>query len=147
MATDVIINGKSDVPNWIKEIATNDGFASEKDEFIGNLRNDLVSKRVFVFTPQGDVVDLPIDASPIDFAYAIHSDIGDHISGTKVNGKIAPILSKLKNGDIVEIITKKDSHPSSKWLEFSKTNQAKKNIRSYLEKHSLLSKLKSFGNN
>ena len=88
---------------------------------------------------------MPVDSTPIDFAYSIHSDIGDHTSGAKINGKMSQIFSKLKNGDIVEIIKKKDSHPSSKWLEYVKTTIAKKHIKSYLEKHSLLSKLKSFG--
>ncbi len=132
---------------WIEELKNFNYELSEPKKYLEHLKTDFFNDRIFIFTPKGDVIDLPEDSSPIDFAYAIHSDIGDHVSGTKVNGKIAPILSKLKNGDIVEIITKKDSHPSSKWLEFSKTNQAKKNIRSYLEKNSLLSKLKSFGRN
>ena len=72
-----------------------------------HLKTDFFNDRIFIFTPKGDVIDLPEDSSPIDFAYSIHSDIGDHIFGVKVNNKIAPILSKLKNGDIVEIITKK----------------------------------------
>ena len=87
------------------------------------------------------------DSTPIDFAYAIHSDIGDHTTGARVNGKMVQIFSKLKNRDIVEIIKKKDANPSSKWLEFAKTSIAKKHIRSYLEKNSLLTKLKSFGKN
>jgi GTP diphosphokinase / guanosine-3',5'-bis(diphosphate) 3'-diphosphatase len=106
---------------------------------------DFFNNRIFIFTPKGDVVDLPEDSNPIDFAYSIHSDIGDHIFGAKVNGKMSQIFTKLKNGDIVEIITKKDSRPSSKWLEYIKTAVAKKHIKSYLEKNSLLSKLKSFG--
>jgi GTP pyrophosphokinase len=93
------------------------------------------------------VVDLPEDSSPIDFAYSIHTDIGDHISGAKINGKMSQIFSSLKNGDIVEIVNKKDSHPSSKWLEYVKTTIAKKHIKSYLEKNSLLARLKSFGRN
>ena len=106
---------------------------------------DFFNDRIFVFTPEGDVVDLPEDSSPIDFAYSIHSDIGDHTAGAKINGKMSHIFSKLKNRDIVEIIKKKDAHPSSKWLEYVKTTVAKKHIKSYLEKNSLLSKLKSFG--
>ncbi|MFA5095193.1 MAG: RelA/SpoT family protein [Candidatus Paceibacterota bacterium] len=130
---------------WIEELKNFNHEFNEPKKYLEHLKTDFFNNRIFIFTPKGDVIDLPEDSSPIDFAYSIHSDIGDHISGTKVNGKIAPILSKLKNGDIVEIITKKDSHPSSKWLEYSKTNIAKKNIRSYVEKNSLLSKLKSFG--
>jgi len=98
-----------------------------------------------VFTPKGDVIDLPEGSTPIDFAYSVHSDLGDHIFAAKVNGKMVQIISELKNGDIVQIIDKQNSHPSSKWLENTKTNTAKKHIRVYLEKHSLLSRLKSFG--
>jgi GTP pyrophosphokinase len=132
---------------WIEELKDFNYELDEPKKYLEHLKTDFFNNRIFIFTPKGDVIDLPEDSSPIDFGYSIHSDIGDHIFGAKINGKIAPILSPLKNGDIVEIITKKDSHPSSKWLEYSKTNQAKKNIRSYLEKHSLLSKLKSFGSN
>jgi len=132
---------------WIEELKDINYSPDEPKNFIEHLKMDFFNDRIFIFTPQGDVVDLPEDSSPIDFAYSIHSDIGDHISQAKVNGKIAPILSKLKNGDIVEIITKKDSHPSSKWIDYAKTSVAKKNIRSYLEKNSLLSKLKTFGSN
>ncbi len=132
---------------WIEELKDFNYELNEPQKYLEHLKTDFFNDRIFIFTPKGDVVDLPEDSSPIDFAYNIHSDIGDHISGVKVNGKIAPILSKLKNGDIVEIIVKKDAHPSSRWLEYSRTNIAKKNIRSYLEKNSLLSKLKSLGRN
>ena len=108
---------------------------------------DFFNDRIFLFTPKGDVVDLPEDSSPIDFAYSIHSDLCDHISGAKINGKMSQIFSKLKNGDIVEIIDRKDASPSSKWLNYVKTTTAKRHIRSYLEKNSLLAKFKSFGTN
>lgn len=130
---------------WIEELKDFNYELDEPKKYLEHLKTDFFNNRIFVFTPKGDVIDLPENSSPIDFAYSIHSDVGDHIAGVKVNRKIAPILSVLKNGDIVEIIIKKDAHPSSKWLDFSKTNIAKKNIRSYLEKNSLLSKLKSFG--
>ena len=78
-------------------------------------------------------MDLPQDSSPIDFAYAIHSDIGDHTSGATVNGKFVALDTALKNGDIVEIITKKNAKPSPKWVEYAKTAFAKKNIRSFLQ--------------
>lgn len=130
---------------WIEELKDFNYDLEEPKKYLEHLKMDFFNDRIFIFTPRGDVVDLPEDSSPIDFAYTIHSDIGDHIAGVKVNSKIAPILSKLKNGDIVEITTKKDAHPSSKWLEFAKTSIAKKHIKSYVEKNSLLSKLKSFG--
>jgi len=130
---------------WIKELKNFNRTLNKPKKFLEHLKMDFFNDRIFIFTPRGDVIDLPEESSPIDFAYAIHSDVGDHISGAKVNGKMTQILSKLKDGDIVEIIKNKNAHPSSKWLGYSKTNLAKKNIRSYLEKNSLLSKLKSFG--
>lgn len=129
---------------WIEELKNLKHMLDDPKNYT-ELKMDFFNNRIFIFTPAGDVVDLPEDASPIDFAYSIHSDIGDHISGAKINGKMSHISSKLRNGDIVEIITKKDSHPSGKWLEYVKTTVAKKHIKSYLEKNSLLSKLKSFG--
>ena len=130
---------------WIEELKNLNYTPNEPKKFIEHLKMDFFNDRIFIFTPLGDVIDLPEDSSPIDFAYSVHSDIGDHISGAKVNNKMVQILSQLKNGDIVEIITKKDSHPSSKWLEHTKTTIAKKHIRAYLEKHTLLSRLRSFG--
>lgn len=130
---------------WIEELKGLNYTSDEPKIFLEHLKMDFFSKRIFIFTPEGDVVDLPEDSSPIDFAYAIHSDIGDHISGAKINGKMSAIFSKLKNRDIVQITKNKDAHPSSKWLEYAKTTIAKKHIKSYLEKNSLLNKLKSFG--
>lgn len=130
---------------WIEELKNLKYSPGEPKEFIEHLKTDFFNDRIFVFTPKGDVVDLPEDSTPIDFAYSIHSDIGDHTSGAKVNDKMVQIFSKLKNGDMVKIIINKNSHPSNKWLEYVKTTVARKHIRSYLEKHTLLSKLKSFG--
>ena len=129
---------------WIEELKDLKDVIQEPQKFIDHLKMDFFNDRIFIFTPKGDVVDLPNDSCPIDFAYAIHSDIGDHVSSAKINGKIAPIHSKLKNGDMVEIIIKKDSHPSGKWLDYVKTTLAKKNIKQYTEKNSLLERLKSF---
>lgn len=119
----------SEIPNWIKQIAEAQSEAVREGEFTANMETDFFQYRVFVFTPKGDVVDLPLEASPVDFAYAIHSDIGNHMAGAKVNGKLVSLDTKLRNGDIVEIVTKENSHPSSKWLEFAKTSFAKKKIR------------------
>lgn len=130
---------------WIEELKEFKNLPSDPKKFIDHIKVDFFNDRIFVFTPQGDVIDLPEDSSPIDFSYSIHSDIGDHTSGAKINGKMSPLFSKLKNGDVVEIVTKKDANPSGKWLDYVKTSLAKKHIKSYLEKHSLLAKLKSFG--
>ena len=139
-------NGKDDSKfAWIEELKNLNYNPAEPLKFLEHLKTDFFSNRIFIFTPKGDVIDLPEDSTPIDFAYTIHSDIGDHVFGTKINGKMSQIFTKLKNGDIVEILDKKDAHPSSKWLEYAKTTVAKKHIKSYLEENSLLSKLKSFG--
>jgi GTP diphosphokinase / guanosine-3',5'-bis(diphosphate) 3'-diphosphatase len=122
------------VPEWIKQIADAHKDVRGSEKFIKDLKTDFFSFRVFTFTPKGDVIDLPIDSSPIDFAYAIHSDIGDHLSGAKVNGKLVSLDSKLQNGDIVEIITKKSSRPTQKWLDFVKTTMAQRHIKSVLQK-------------
>jgi GTP pyrophosphokinase len=130
---------------WIEELKELKYSPEDPKKFLEHLKMDFFNDRIFIFTPQGDVIDMPEDSTPLDFAYAVHSDVGDHTSGAKINSKMSPIFSKLKNGDIVEIITKKDAKPSSKWLEYVKTTIAKKHIKSYLEKNSLLAKLKSFG--
>lgn len=125
---------KQSPPEWLKEIAETHSAVSGSQEFLENLKSDFFSYRVFVFTPQGDVIDLPIDSSPIDFAYAIHSDIGDHIGGVKVNQKMVSLDTQLRNGDIVEIISKSSAHPTAKWLEIAKTALARRHIRLYMEK-------------
>ncbi len=130
---------------WIEELKAFNFLPDNPKNFLENLKTDFFSDRIFIFTPKGDVIDLPEDSSPIDFAYAIHSDVGDHIGGVKINGKMSQILSKLSNGDIVEIIVKKEAHPSGKWLDHVKTNVARKHVRTYLDKNSLFAKLKSFG--
>src|SRR3990167_9235689 len=128
---------------WIEELKEYNALPEHPEKFISHLKTDFFNDRIFIFTPKGDVIDLPEDSTPLDFAYSIHSEIGDHASAAKINSKMSQLETSLRNGDIVEIITKKDAHPSSKWLEYVKTTIAKKHIKSYMEKHSLLSKLKS----
>lgn len=122
------------VPFWIKQIAEAQESVQKGDDFMKELKTDFFSHRVFVFTPQGDVVDLPIDSSPIDFAYAIHSDIGNKMTGAKVNDKLVSLDTKLKNGDKVEIISKPSGKPTAKWLDMVKTNLARKQIKATLQK-------------
>ncbi len=122
-------------PAWLKSMADAQKIDGENPRsFLQNIKNDFFSHRVFVFTPRGDVIDLPIDSSPIDFAYAIHSEIGNKMSGAKVNGKMAALSSSLKNGDIVEIATSEKSHPNQKWIGLTKTTLAKRHIRAYLQR-------------
>jgi len=96
---------------------------------INKIKKEFLSERIFVFTPKGDVVDLPMGSSAIDFAYAIHSDIGNKMAGVKIDGKLSSINSILKDREIIEIITKKSAKPNRKWLEHVKTSLAKKHIR------------------
>jgi (p)ppGpp synthase/HD superfamily hydrolase len=102
------------------------------------MESDFFSNRIFVFTPIGDVVDLPVGATPIDFAYAIHSEVGDRTSAAKINKKMVQLDTELRNGDIVEIETRKNAHPSPKWLDFTKTSLARRRIRSALGHDSIL---------
>lgn len=125
-----LLNGSA--PDWIKRLAEEQQDEDDHGEFLENLKQDFFEQRVFVFTPKGDVIDLPIHSSPIDFAYAIHSDVGNHMSGAKVNGKLVSLDTELQNGDIVDIITKESAKPSKKWLDFTRTVMAKRHIRSYL---------------
>jgi guanosine-3',5'-bis(diphosphate) 3'-pyrophosphohydrolase len=130
--------------DWVDGLKDLHQNINEPEKFIEHLKADLFQDRIFVFTPKGDVVDLPIDSCPIDFAYSIHSDIGDHAQSAKVNGKIATLYTKLQNHDVIEIKTQKNSNPTSKWLDHAKTSMAKKHIHQYLNKNSLLAKFRSF---
>ncbi len=123
-----------DVPIWLRELAKIESGQSQHEDFIKEIKADFFKTRIFIFTPKGDVVDLPGDASPIDFAYAIHSDIGDHMAGAKVNGKLVSLDTTLKNGDIVEILTKEKSKPTTKWLDIAKTTMAKRHIKALFSK-------------
>jgi guanosine-3',5'-bis(diphosphate) 3'-pyrophosphohydrolase len=123
------------IPRWISQIGqTHAAEKSSTAEFVEDMRKDFFSNRIFVFTPTGDVVDLPVGATPIDFAYAIHSEVGDHTAGALVNRKLVQLDSELKNGDIVEIDTRKSSKPTKKWLDSAKTSLARRRIRSALER-------------
>lgn len=109
-------------------------FASPQD-FFNSLKIDYLQKRIFVFTPKGDVINLPENATSVDFAYNVHSDIGDHCAGTKVDGRLISLNSPLKNGQVVEIIIQKNQKPNKDWLKFSKTNRAKARIRAWYNKN------------
>lgn len=132
---------------WVKELAKWQKDVAQSDEFLENLKLDFFKHRVFVFTPKGDVIDLPEDSTPIDFAYAIHSNIGNHTAAAWVNDKLVALDTKLKNGDIVTIETKESATPKRKWLDHTKTTLAKRHIRTYLDKTSTIGTLaqKFFG--
>lgn len=120
------------MPNWVQELARAHQSIEESEEYLDTLKSDFFSHRVFVFTPKGDVIDLPVAATPIDFAYAVHSDLGNRMSGARVNGKMVSLDTALRNGDVVEVITKPTAKPSRKWHDIAKTNMAKKHIRAAL---------------
>jgi GTP diphosphokinase / guanosine-3',5'-bis(diphosphate) 3'-diphosphatase len=120
------------IPPWLAELANAHTDAEGSEEFVEGLKGDFFSHRVFVFTPSGDVIDLPAKSTPIDFAYAIHSDLGDHLQGAKVNGKMVSFETELGNGDVVEIIRRDSAHPSPKWLDVARTSLARRHIRNVL---------------
>jgi GTP diphosphokinase / guanosine-3',5'-bis(diphosphate) 3'-diphosphatase len=120
-------------PRWLTELADVHTSMAESSEFVERLKEDFFSHRVFVFTPKGDVIDLPIHSTPVDFAYAIHSDLGNHMQGAKVNNKMVAFDTPLRNGDIVEIMKRDSARPTTKWLDMAKTTMARKHIRAALE--------------
>ena len=108
--------------------------AKEPGEFLRSVVGDLFTDQVFVFTPKGDVLDFPLGATPIDAAYRIHSDLGQHCAGAKVNGKIVPLTYLFKNGDIVEILSRPSANPSLDWLAAAKTSHARTKIKAYFRR-------------
>ena len=129
---------------WIAHMRDTQKNIDDHETFFENLKMDFFGNRVFVFTPNGDIINLPEHASIIDFAYHVHSSIGNHAMGAKVNGKFVGLEAQPSSGDIVEVIVNKNAHPSDKWLELAKTSMARVHINKYLKGHSLLDKYKNF---
>jgi len=117
---------------WLRRLVEWQRELSDPREFLETVKVDLFSEETFVFTPKGDLRSLPRGATPVDFAYQVHSEVGDHCVGAKVNGKLVPLRYQLKNGDTVEIMTSPHSHPSKDWLSFVKTSRAQARIRIFL---------------
>ncbi len=120
---------------WVRQLMEWQREMSDPNEFMSTLKIDLYPEEVYTFTPKGKVVVLPKDASPIDFAYAIHTEVGNTTVGAKVNGRIVPLRTKLRNGDIVEINTQTGHAPSRDWLSFTKSSRARNKIKHWLNEH------------
>ncbi len=124
---------KTKAPEWIEEIAgAGKSKKTANKAFLDDLKEDHFTTRIFAFTPKGDVIDLPVGATSIDFAFQVHTNIGDHLSGAKINGKLSSLDTELRNGDIVEIVTSKKAVPKQKWLSMAVTSFAKRRIRAKL---------------
>ena len=118
--------------NWIRQLVEWQKEMTDPNEFLSSLKMDLYPDEVYTFTPKGKVVVVPADATPVDFAYTIHTEVGHTCVGAKVNGRMAPLRSKLRTGDIVEIVTQKDHKPSRDWLTFVKSPRARNKIKHWL---------------
>ncbi|MFP4498624.1 MAG: RelA/SpoT family protein [Vulcanimicrobiota bacterium] len=124
----------NEVYPWIRRILDWKDESRDAREYIENLKLDLLESEVFVFSPKGEVIDLPAGSTPIDFAYRIHTEVGHRCIGAKVNSKIVPLEYKLKNADIVEILTSKHGSPSRDWLKIAKSPQARNKIRQWFKR-------------
>ena len=119
---------------WVRRLLENQEGADAED-FIHSLKVDMFADEVFVFTPRGDVINLPAGATPIDFAYNIHSAVGNHMVGAKVNGRLVPFDTRLKNGDIVEVVTSQSAHgPSRDWVKIARSSNARSKIRQWFKR-------------
>ncbi len=118
--------------NWIRQLVEWQKEMTDPNEFLSSLKMDLYPDETYTFTPKGKVVVVPADGTPVDFAYTIHTDVGHTCVGAKINGRMAPLRTKLRTGDIVEIITQKDHKPSRDWLTFVKSPRARNKIKHWL---------------
>lgn len=126
----------SDKLSWVKQLVRWHEEMSDSQEFLEAVKFDALQDRIYVFTPKGDVYDLPENATPVDFAFAVHTGLGKYIRGAKVNGAIVPLSKKLQNGDVVEILKLKNPvEPNRDWLSFVATTSAKRQIQKHLRKH------------
>jgi GTP pyrophosphokinase len=137
-------NAKEDAKNimaeskldWLKQFLEYQKETTDSTEFLDTLKAECNFEQIFVFTPKKKVIKLPLGATALDFAYAVHSEIGDTFMGAKINGKMATIDAKLKTGDTCEVLVRKNIKPSVNWLEYAITAQARSRIRKYLREHS-----------
>ena len=119
---------------WLRQLLEWQNDLKDAQEYLDNVKEDLFDSEVYVFTPKGDLVSLTQGATPVDFAYRIHTEVGNHCFGTRVNGRMVTLDTPLSNGDIVEIMTQKNAHPSLDWLNFVATNSARNRIRQWYKR-------------
>lgn len=119
--------------NWLRELVTAHQGINSSDEFLESIKGDLFESEIYVFTPKGDVKELPEGATPIDFAYSVHTDVGHRIVAARVNGRIVTLKHRLRNGDTVEVITSKTQTPSKDWLKSCVTTRAKSKVRAFVK--------------
>ena len=127
---------EADNLKWIQQLAEWTSETPDSNEFLGSLKEDLGAAEVYVFTPKGKIVSLPANATPVDFAYAVHTEVGHRTMGARVNGRLVPLDTKLENGDTVEVLTSKSDNagPSRDWLSFVKSPKARNKIRQWFKK-------------
>jgi len=119
--------------SWVRQLMEWQQSLQDPVQFLESVRMDLFPNEVYVFTPKGEVKEFPMGATPVDFAYSIHSEVGEKCTGARINGRMVPLRYKLRNGDIVEIITSPKAHPSKDWVGFVKTSRAKTKIRQWVQ--------------
>lgn len=119
--------------NWLQELVSHNQQVKGSEEFLDTIKTDLFESEIYVFTPTGDVREFPEGATPLDFAYAVHTQLGNQCVGARVNGRMVPLKYHLQNGDTVEVITSKTQQPSKDWLKFAVTNKAKSKIRQFVK--------------
>jgi guanosine-3',5'-bis(diphosphate) 3'-pyrophosphohydrolase len=137
---------KNEQPKWVKEILEIQKQITNTEDFIKNVKFEVFQHRIFIFSPKGDVFELPEGATPIDFAYAVHTEIGNKATGAIVNEEMGKLDQQLKNGDMVEIIIDKNRRgPNLSWLDFAKSKRAREKIKQNAEKYSLLKKFLNLG--
>lgn len=120
--------------NWVRDIFENSTRDEATKEILASFKLNLYQDEIYIFTPKGELKRLPINSTPVDFAYEIHTKVGNHCIGAKVNGKIVPLDTRLHSGDQVEIITSKNQHPNKSWLQFVQTHKSKSAVRRYLNR-------------
>lgn len=128
------LTGMDEKFTWLRQLLDWQSDLKDAQEYLESIKDDLFDGEVYVFTPNGDVVSLSRGATPVDFAYRIHTEVGNHCAGARVNGRMATLDTPLKNGDIVEILTNKNSRPSLDWLNFVVTNSARNRIRQWYKR-------------